>query len=216
MNIAVVGAAGRTGSAVVEQALDQGHEVVAVTRGKSPELVAASSRQASMTPRTRSADILDRAAVTRALDGVEAVISTVGIGSSRAFTEVYSAGTRNLLSAMSTVGARRLLVVSAAPAGPRDQQPALERFMIMPMLDRFFGSSYEDMRRMESILQDSGLAWTALRPPRLLDRPARGSFRLNRGPLPRARSMTIPDLAAALLSCLDRPDTERQALFVAN
>jgi putative NADH-flavin reductase len=216
MHIAVVGAAGRTGSAVVAQAVQRGDQVVAVAR-RPAALRAALARRSSAEPDdVREADVLDCVSLTKVLVGVDAVVSTVGVGASRAATEVYSTGAANLLAAMSSVGAERLIAVSAAPAGPRAEQPVLDRFLVMPLLDRFFGSSYADMRRMERLLDDGELAWTVLRPPRLLDRAARGNYRWAPRPVPHGRSVTIADLASALLACLHRPDLERQTLYVAN
>ncbi|MGH8919657.1 MAG: NAD(P)H-binding protein [Actinomycetes bacterium] len=86
----------------------------------------------------------------------------------------------------------------------------------MPVLDRLFGASYDDMRRMEERLQTSDAHWVALRPPRLVDKPATGRYRLATTPLPKARSLTFADLAAALLDALEREDLHRRAAFVAN
>ena len=80
-----------------------------------------------------------------------------------------------------------------------------------------FGGAYADLRRMEAVLTARGdLDWTCLRPPRLLDRPAHGAYRLDRQPLPRARSLTYPDLATALLDCADGTDPRAGMLYVAN
>jgi nucleoside-diphosphate-sugar epimerase len=145
------------------------------------------------------------------------VISTLGVGTSRAPTTLYSRGTANVLAAMRTRGIRSLAVVSAAPAGPRAEQPFLERRLAMPILDRFFGATYEDMRRMEEELGESGVDWVALRPPRLVGRGATGHYRLDaRKPLPKARSLTYADLAAALLDSLDRPELSGATAYVAN
>lgn len=210
MNIAVVAAAGRTGRAVVDEAVDRGHRVIAVAR-RDPfgdeHLAGVEYRQA---------DVTERDQVMPALRDADAVVSAIGIGASREATVAYSQGTANLLEAMRAHGARPLVVVSAAPAGPRDEQPFMDRHVAMPILDRFFGASYADMRRMETLLQSSDQDWVSLRPPRLLERPARGSYRMAANRLPRSGSITIPDLAAALLDCLERPDLYHQALYVSN
>jgi len=81
---------------------------------------------------------------------------------------------------------------------------------MMPLLDRVFGATYDDMRRMETILRSSEADWVSLRPPRLVNRAAAGRYRVDaNGPLPRARSLTYSDLATALLDSLDREDLNR-------
>ena len=70
---------------------------------------------------------------------------------------------------------------------------------------------------MEAVLARHGeLVWTCLRPPRLLDRPATGTYRLGRTPPPRARSLTYPDLATALLDCVDGAEQRSGMLYVTN
>ncbi|GAA1829787.1 hypothetical protein GCM10009682_55800 [Luedemannella flava] len=211
MRIAVVGANGRTGRLVVEQALSRGYGVTALAR--KPHRPSAPDPQLSSV----ALDVHDRDRVVGALRGVDAVISTLGIGTSREPTVTYSEGTRNLLHAMSEQGIKRIVVVSASPVGPREDQAFFDRRVVMPILDRFFGATYEDMRRMEAVLAASDADWTSLRPPRLLEKPPTGRYRLSSSaPLPKARTLTYADLAAALLDALDRDDLKRRAAYVAN
>jgi putative NADH-flavin reductase len=210
--IAVIGATGRTGRHVVEQALARGHEVMAIAR--TPENVGVTHDGLAL----QSADVRDLDAMTGAIGGAEAVVSALGTGSSRAATDVYSLGVANEMAAMHSHGIRRLAVISASPAGPRAEQPLLERRLAMPLLERFFGGLYADMRRMEAVLADAhdGLDWVALRPPRLVSKPATGDYRIDTRPLPRARTLTYGDLATALLDCIDRTDLHHSAAYVAN
>jgi putative NADH-flavin reductase len=211
MKLAVIGAAGRTGRQVVRQALDRGHAVVAVAR--SPERLNLTGDRLTVA----AADVHDADALAAAVLGVDAIVTTFGAAAGRQPTDVYSAGITNVLAAMDGGGIRRLAVISASPAGPREQLPAALRLLVLPILDRFFGGAYDDLRRMETVLQRRGdLDWSCLRPPRLRDRPATGTYRLDPGPLPRSRSLTYPDLATALLDCLDGTEPRTGMLYVSN
>lgn len=211
MRIAVIGATGRTGLQVVEQALGRGHTVTALAR--RPQAIPVRSERLAAV----AADVFDRATVAEHLAGADAVVSTLGVGSSRAPTTVYSTGIGNVLAAMGAHAVARLAVISAAPVGPRAGQPLLERRIAMPILDRLFGATYADMRRMEHALAGSQVDWIALRPPRLVDKPAKGEYRIDADqPLRKARSLTYADLATALLDCLGREDLYGRAAFVAN
>ena len=211
MKIGVVGATGRTGRQVAEQALARGDDVIALAR--HPEALPRLGPGMA----SAAADVLDRAAVAEALAGADAVVSALGIGASRQPTVVYSDGTANVLHAMAAHGISKLAVISAVPAGPRAEQPFLQRHMIIPILERVFGASYADMRRMEALLRGSDLDWVCLRPPRLVSKKPAGRYRLDASrPLPKARSITYADLATALLDSLDRPDLYRRAAYVAN
>ena len=66
--------------------------------------------------------------------------------------------------AMDAHGIARLAVISAVPAGPRAGQPFLQRHVAIPVLQRLFGATYDDMRRMEALLRGSDLDWICLRP----------------------------------------------------
>ena len=208
MRIVVVGANGRTGRQVVEQALARGHGVTAVAR----------RRETLPEPRSglrvATADVLDPDAVAAVLADADAVVVAVGVGASRAPTSVYSRGARNLLAGLTPGSAQKLVVVSATPVGPRGEQPLLQRRLVLPLLDRVFGASYDDMRRMEAELRASEADWVALRPPRLVDRAATGRYRLDARPLPHALSISYADLATALLDAVDR--LSRTAVYVAS
>ena len=210
MKIAVVGATGHTGLQVAEQALARGDDVIALAR--HPEALPQRPGMASA-----AADVLDRAVLTEALAGADAVVSALGIGASRQPTVVYSEGIANVLHAMDAHGIRKLAVISAVPAGPRIEQPFVQRRMIIPVLERVFGATYADMRRMEALLRGSDLDWVCLRPPRLVSKKPTGGYRLDATrPLPKASSITYADLATALLDALTRPDLYRRAAYVAN
>lgn len=211
MRIAVVGATGRTGMQVVKQGLARGHHVTALAR--RPQAMTVRDKNL-VTART---DVLDRNQLVEALTGSEAVVSTLGVGTARAPTVVYSQGITNALSAMDFNGITKLAVISAVPVGPRSEQSFLQRYVAMPLLERVFGATYDDMRRMEMLLRTSDIDWVSLRPPRLVDKAATGSYRLDASrPLQRARSLTYADLATALLDSLDRHDLYGRAVFVAN
>jgi putative NADH-flavin reductase len=210
MRITVVGATGHTGAQVVEQALMRGHGVTAIAR--RPEAIALKHENLVV----EAADVLDPDRLVTALAGSEAVVSALGIGKSRAATVVYSDGIKNLLSAMGTNGTSTIAVISAAPVGPRAGQPFLDRRVAMPILERVFGATYDDMRRMEALLLTSDVDWVSLRPPRLVNKAATGTYRLDTQPLPKGRNITYADLATALLDSLNREDLFRQAAFVAN
>lgn len=207
----VLGATGRTGREVLSQALDRGHRVVGLAR--RPDAISVAHPRLEVV----QGDVLDPGTLPAALRGVDAVVSALGVGRSRQPVRVYSEGIRNVLSPMQSAGVERIVVVSAEPAGPWAGQPRLRRMLVFPLLQRLFGTSYDDMRRMETVLRDSSANWTVLRPPRLVAKPPKRSYRLNAsGPLRRASSLTYADLAAALLDALDQPALTRKAVAVAN
>lgn len=111
MRIVVFGANGRTGRQLIGQALDGGHEVVAVTR--HPEQMPSRDRLAVL-----GGDVTDPAAVHAAVVGGDAVLSVLGAPYSRKPINVYSSGTASIMAAMTQHGVRRLAVAGTAAVDP--------------------------------------------------------------------------------------------------
>jgi nucleoside-diphosphate-sugar epimerase len=88
--------------------------------------------------------------------------------------DTYSVGMRNVIEAMQKTSVRRLVIVSSTGAyhypGRRDTPLSLRLFE--PVITRTIGkTTYDDQRRMEDIVRDSGLDWTIVRPSGLFDLP---------------------------------------------
>jgi len=161
--VAVFGAIGGTGRHVVARGLARGLRVVAVARQPG----ALRSRHPRLT--VLQGDVLDAATVVPAVRGVDAVVSTLGIGHSRAATTVYSAGTRNIVEAMQQAGLRRLVCVSTTGLETAEEdtpaQRAVSRLLLQPLLRR----PYADMAAMEQVLRGCDRDWTIVRSARLTE-----------------------------------------------
>ncbi|MFI9505761.1 NAD(P)-dependent oxidoreductase [Nocardia sp. NPDC052566] len=205
--LAVLGATGRTGRLVVEQALDRGHRVTAIVRG--PGALGLDHPLLTIVV----ADIAAPGALRGLLDGHDAVLSALG-ATDRRPTTLYSGGTAAIIDAMPSGG--RLLVVSSAGVEiPSDAGRIASA--LGAVLHRIMRETYTDMARMERLLAASDLAWTAVRPTRLTDRPATGRPRIAIGARTRVGSATArADLAAYLLDAVGDPRTERTAVAVSS
>jgi uncharacterized protein YbjT (DUF2867 family) len=70
---------------------------------------------------------------------------------------------------------------------------------------------------MEDVLRDSDLDWTIVRPPRLTGKPVTGRYRTAYGQnLRRGVFVSRADVAHYMLSALDKPETFRQTVGIAN
>jgi putative NADH-flavin reductase len=79
-----------------------------------------------------------------------------------------------------------------------------------------FRKHYADPALMEDILRDSGLDWTAVRPPRLTDIPATGTYRVAYGHNLRGGwSESRADVAQLMLRVLEQPKTIKRAIGIA-
>jgi putative NADH-flavin reductase len=210
VHLVIFGSSGPTGRALVGQALDQGHDVIAAAR--DPAAVDAPDAHL----RAVRADVLDRASLDGVFNGVDAVLSAVG-AHGRKPTTVYSAGAANIRDAMHDAGVRRFIGISALPVTPRSELGPVERRILVPLLSVFFGEMYADMTRMEQLLYDSDLDFTIMRPPQLTNERATGSYRtaINHH-LSRARRISRADLAAEMLRVIPDDKTVRATVSLAN
>jgi putative NADH-flavin reductase len=195
VKLVIFGANGPTGRRATEQAIAEGHTVTAVTR--HPE------RFPLNDPRLRvaGADVLDPAAVERAVAGQEAVISTLGVPYSRNPVTVYSEGITHITQAMTNHAVRRLVCVSSTVlfGVPAPGETLFFRKVLEPFIARTMGRTvYEDMRHMEEIVCDSDHAWTVIRPAGLFDADAVSDYRVATSRLP-GRFTSRADLGNALL-----------------
>jgi nucleoside-diphosphate-sugar epimerase len=168
MQIVIFGANGSTGRLLTRRVLDAGHSAVAVTR--RPDEFPISDARLTVAGADVRRDGLDGI-----IAGADAVLSTLGVPFTRQPVDTYSAGTRNVVNAMRASGVNRLVVVSStgaypAPGRRRDTPLALRLFE--PIITRTIGKTvYDDIRRMEAVVRDSGLDWTIVRPSGLFDLP---------------------------------------------
>jgi uncharacterized protein YbjT (DUF2867 family) len=221
MKLTVFAATGGIGRHLLDQALAAGHDVTAVARNPStlPGGV-----------RTMAADLaaVDPATLEPAVAGADAVLSGLG-PRSRSDAGIASVGTRAIVQAMQATGVRRIVVVSAAPvatvASPGRPNPPrhdpgdgfVMRHLLAPALVAALRDVYADLALMEDVLRDSGLDWTAVRPPRLTNRPAAGTYRTAIGRnLRRGLLVSRADVAQLMLAVLDRPETIGQTIGIAN
>jgi putative NADH-flavin reductase len=195
MRLTIFGATGGTGTQLVRQALEEGHDVTAVVRDPARLDVPAHERLEVVT-----ADVRDPGAIEPAVEGADAVLSALG-PRGRGPTTICSDGSRAIIEAMGKAGVRRLLVVSAAgPFTDAGDSPVV-RYVIKPIiLERLMKDAFDDMRRCEEEVQAAALDWTIVRPPQLVDKAATGSYRtatdIN---LRGGRKIARADLAACML-----------------
>jgi putative NADH-flavin reductase len=226
MKLTVFAATGGIGRQVLEQAVAAGHDVTAVAR--NPAKLSAAVAGAGEA-RVVTADLADPepAALESAVQGSDAVLSGLG-PRSNSDAGVAWWGTRAIVQAMQATEVRRIVVVSAAPVGtmPSPDRPELPkhdpgdgffmRHLFSHVAKAAFGKVYADLARMEDVLADSGLDWTAIRPPRLTDKPLTGSYRTAYGQNLRGGwSVSRPDVAHLMLRVLDQTETFKQAVGIA-
>ena len=169
MRVLVLGATGATGRLIVAQAVAKGHDVVALVRSKANAGDLAGAKLIE-------GDARDAAALTSAITGCDAVVSSLGTPMSP-FKEVtmLSTATRAVVSVMEEQNVHRLVCITGMGAGDsRGHGGFLFDRLFLPIMLR---KVYEDKNRQEDAIRASALDWTIVRPAVLNDKPARGHIR---------------------------------------
>jgi uncharacterized protein YbjT (DUF2867 family) len=219
LKITIVAATGRIGRLVLERALADGHDVTAVVRDPTTLPAGVEWVRADLTN-------ADPELLAPAFAGADGVLSCLG-PRSRKEIGVVQPGTRAVLAGMRSAGARRLVIVSAAPVSttpspgrpnPPRRDPGeswLVANLLMPIVTAVYRGNYLDLARAEDLLRDSGLEWTSVRPPRLLDRPFTGRYRTALEHNVGGATVARADVADCLLQALRRPEWIGHAVGIA-
>lgn len=164
MKILVLGATGRTGKHVVDEALRKGHELVCLVR--RPEAIRQRHKQLTVLQGSpeRIADL------EKALQDCEAVLSVLNISRNSDFPwsrlrtpkTLLSEVMTNLIKLSNQHAIRRVVVCSAW--GVSDTKRFLPSWFVWLIEHSNVGFAYRDHERQEEILMKSSLPWTIVRP----------------------------------------------------
>ncbi len=199
--IAIIGATGRAGSQLLEEALRRGHTVTAIARNTAtiaarPGLI------------VKQADALDAAALQQAISGNDVVISAAHFATLPAPA---------VIGPVKQAGVQRLLVVGGAgslllPGGGRviDSEGFPEEYKAEASAGAVF---------LDTLRQEKQLDWSFLSPSAEFVETARtGSFRLGQDDLlvsSEGRSwISFADFAIALIDEVETPKHSRQRFTV--
>ncbi len=206
MKVLVFGATGKTGKAVVERAVEAGHEVTAFVRDASEGTIS--------NVRLIQGDATNPADVDAAMRGQEAVVDTIGGKTPYKSTTLESSAAAIIIASMRANGVRRLLATSMLGVGEsKENAPMYERLLVAT----FLRGADKDKAAMESEVESSGLDWTILRPAILTDDAGMGNVQvLRKGSDEKAHKITRADVAAFVVQQLSSNTYLHQAVVIAN
>ena len=200
MKLALTGATGFVGGRLLALALEDGHQVTALTRRSQPPREGVSWIEGALDSRQALGGLVDE---------VDAVIHVAGVisGSAEEFEAGNVTGTLNLLAAATAAGVRRFVHVSSLAA----REPKLSNY----------GAS---KAKAEELVRSSGLDWSIVRPPAVYGPGDRETLELFKAaklgivPLPPAGRLSLihaDDLCRLLLALAD-PKAPAQQLYEAD
>jgi putative NADH-flavin reductase len=212
MKIALIGASGFVGSAVLQEALNRGHQVTGIVR--HPEKLLPQPTLTAV-----AADAYDAEALSGQLTDHDAVIHAFNPGWGTAdIRQRFIQGTQAIYAAVKQAAVKRLLVVGGA--GSLYVAPGLQ---LLDTAD--FPADYKEgaegaRQALQLIQSEAALDWSFISPPAHLHPGKRtGQFRLGGDQLLMSgeapAGIAVTDLAVAIIDELENPQHIRQRFTVA-
>jgi len=201
-HIAIIGATGRAGGRLLEEALRRGHTVTAIARKASDKLSGRANVKAV------DVDVLDAAALEKTLTGHDAVFSAAH------FSTVPPAA---IIEPVKRAGVKRLLVVGGA--GSLFAAPGLKVIDTPNFPEAYKAEASAGAAFLEVLRNEKELDWTFLSPSaEFVDGERTGKFRLGKDDLlvsAEGRSwISFEDFAIAFIDELEKPAHSRQRYTV--
>ncbi|MES2049344.1 MAG: NAD(P)-dependent oxidoreductase [Pseudomonadota bacterium] len=210
MKIALIGATGFIGSAILKEALARSHQVTALVA--HPEKLAAVNNLLAV-----ASDVQDLPRLTQQLAGFDAVISAFSGHANSDTLGYYVAGIKNIIQAANDAKAPRLLVVGGA--GSLEAAPGVQ-VMDTPTFPAEYKASAEGARQALNLLrQEASLNWSMLSPSALIAPGTRtAQFRLGGEQLlldaAGKSHISVEDYAVAMINELEQAEHCRQRFTV--
>ncbi len=216
MKIALIGATGFVGAAVLTELLRRDHQVTALLRDPSRPLPAGA--------RALAADAYDAASIAAAVRGQDAVISAFNPGwEANDLYDKFLSGSAAIEQGVAAGGVKRLLVVGGAGSllvAPGVQLVDTPNFTdhVPPNIVPGARAARDALTRLQA---NTDLEWTFLSPPAMLAPGERtGNYRLGADDLlmegDQPAGISVADLAVAIVDEIERPRHVRARFTVAN
>lgn len=202
MKIALIGATGFVGSAILKEALQRGHDVTAIVR--HPEKVKPHPKL-----RPHKADIQKVDEVTLSVAGHDAVISAFNPGWSN--PDIYNQqvkGTRTIIDGVKKAGIKRLLFVGGA--GSLEVKPGVQSVDLPEFPAEYKQGALATREVLNLLRKEPSLDWSFISPSAdLFPGQRTGKFRLGTDQLladAQGKSrISVEDYAMAMIDEVEKP-----------
>ena len=209
MKLLVIGAAGKTGTALVEQAHARGHQVAALVHDRD-------KYDAPAGVEVFAGDAQNPSKVEQAVQGQDAILDALGGHFPWMTSTLETNGARAVVDAMRRTGVRRLLIVSTIGEG--DSRNNVHGWYGHLFMSTLLRGALKDKAGMESIVSSADdIDWTIVRPAGLHNTDSQGEIKVvtpESGE--KVRFIARADVATFMLDELTRNQYIHQAVGIAN
>jgi putative NADH-flavin reductase len=211
MKIALIGATGFVGAAILQEALNRGHEVTAIAR--NPEKM-----QGHPKLHAQKGDVYNEEEVARCVAGHDAVISAFNPGWSN--PDIYDQqvkGTRAIINGVKKTGIKRLLYVGGA--GSLEVKPGVQSVDLPGFPAEYKQGALATREALTMLRQETGLEWSFLSPSAdLFPGQRTGNFRLGTDQLLKDTNgesrISVQDYAMAMIDEVEKSKHIRRRFTV--
>lgn len=211
MKVALIGATGFVGSAILKEALDRGHEVAAIVR--HPEKL---TPHPNLHP--QKGDVYNEDEVARVVAGHDAVISAFNPGWGN--QDIYNRqvqGTKAIINGVKKAGIKRLLFVGGA--GSLEVKPGVQALDLPGFPAEYKQGALATRETLNLLRKETGLDWSFLSPSADISPGQRtGKFRLGKDQMLKDANgqsrISTEDYAMAMIDEVEKPTHVRQRFTV--
>lgn len=207
VKLALFGSTGLLGKAVLSEARARGHDVAVLVR---------SAASSAGSVRVVVGDARDPKAISETMKGADAIIQCLGVGGmgDGKPNDLVPEATRLIIAEMKAQGMRRL--VCASNIGVPGSGALFFRWVLVPLFARKLLPILDAKIRMEAILRESGLDWTAVRLAALNQKPARKKLKVSPEGKTTGYTITTADAAAFMLDIIEKNQFPAKAVAISN
>lgn len=215
MKILLLGATGRTGKHIIEEAIKRGHKISAIAR--NPEKL--KDFQIEITQGTP----YDYETVEKAITGCEAVINTLNVSRKSdnpwapltAPKDMISKSASNAIKAMEKAGIKRFVALGTLGAGRSWKKIPFTLKLIVSSSNLKY--AFHDHGKQEEILEKSSVDYTICRAPMLSDeRNDIGAVSTPEGTPPASRVLGRNSAAEFFLDIIENNEHIRETISLSN
>jgi putative NADH-flavin reductase len=211
MKIAIIGANGKIGSRIAEEAISRGHTVTGICR---------SVRRGEKNDRIHwiNADVLDTESIANAIKGHDAVVSAFGIDWQNPETyPLFNDVAKSVLKAARKASVKR--VINVGGAGSLEVAPGVQLVDTPSFPDMWRAGANEQRKSLEIFRSEKDLDWTFFSPAIIIEPgPRTGKYRLGKdNPVFDEKgesNISFDDYAKALIDELEKPAFIRQRFTI--
>jgi len=166
IRIAILGGGGKTGNYLINQLIEKGYHINILLR--KPETFHIKSPLIKII----EGDALDFTAVSKLINGCQAVISTIGQRSGEPLVAEHA--TENVLRAMTTFGVKRYLLVAGINIDTPFDKKGHKTIVATNWMKSNYPEIQKDRQKAYSLLVNSNFNWTLVRVPFIKFNDAQG------------------------------------------